>query len=119
MPTWIAVLQVLLLVTFNLIASAWLPQLPLEAVGAGSSSGKNKKAAKGARSSSRGSQLALLPRHERLYLWGLLAVELGTSWVLPPLLGERLPFLPLMGVSLYCSLGMLYCWAKMAAQTCR
>ena len=113
--------QVLLLVTFNLNASAWLPQLPLEKGGA-KGSGSKRKAGKGARSSSksRSSQLPLplLPRHERLYLWGLIAVELATSWVLPPLLGERLPFLPLMGVSLYCSMGMLYCWAKMAAQTC-
>ena len=120
-PTWIAVLQVLLLVTFKLIASAWLPQLPLEEGGPKGSSSSKKVAGKGARSSSRSSrscQVPLLPRHERLYLWGLVAVELATSWVLPPLLGERLPFLPLMGVSLYCSLGMLYCWAKMAAQAC-
>ena len=42
------------------------------------------------------------------------------SWLLPALpQAQRLPFLPLMAVSLYCSLGMLYCWARMAARYLR
>lgn len=101
-------MQVLLLVTFIVIAGPWLAQLPLDGKG-GKRGGGGKKGGGAAR--------PLLPRHERLYLWGLVGLELGTSWVLPPLLGQRLPFLPLMAVSLYCSLGMVYCWAKLAAQT--
>lgn len=94
----------LLLVTFNLIAWAWLPQLPLDGVGG---------RAKGKRGGGGG---AVPQRYQRAYLWGLVAVELATSWVLPPLLGQRLPFLPLMCVSLYSSLGMLHGWRRLAAQ---
>lgn len=103
--------QVLLLVTFNLIAGAWLPQLPL---GGGAAGGKKKGSGRGG-----GSGHPLLRWSERVYLWGLVAVELGTSWVLPPLLGERLPFLPVAAVSLYCSAGLVYSWARLAALTWR
>jgi hypothetical protein len=89
------------------VASTWLPQLPLEGDGDGKRGSRAKKGGKAAKAR------PLLPRHERLYLWGLVAVEVATSWVLPPLLKQRLPFLPLMAVSLYCSLGMMYCWVKL------
>ena len=109
-------LQVLLLVTFNLIAAAWLPQLPLGPADAGGGS-KGRKRGDGGSAGGAGKGGPLLTAHERLYLWGLVAVELATSWLLPPLLGERLPFLPLMSVSLYCSLGMLHAWRRLAQLT--
>ena len=110
----------LLLVTFNIIAAAWLPQLPLDSNSASSGSkGAKRGGSSGSRGAAnggggRGSSAQLLTPYERLYLWGLVAVELATSWVLPLLLGERLPFLPLMTVSLYCSLGMLHAWRRLA-----
>ena len=111
----------LLLVAFNLIAAAWLPQLPLDG---GNSPGAGKRSKRGGNSGSGsgsaaacGSSALLLAPYERLYLWGMVAVELATSWVLPLLLGERLPFLPLMAVSLYCSLGMLHAWRRLAQLT--
>ncbi|KAI3428699.1 hypothetical protein D9Q98_007523 [Chlorella vulgaris] len=100
-------IKVLLLATFTVVSGTWLPQLPLEGDGGGKRGSRAKKGGKAAKGR------PLLPRHERLYLWGLVAVEVATSWVLPPLLKQRLPFLPLMAVSLYCSLGMMYCWVKL------
>lgn len=110
----------LLLVTFNIIAAAWLPQLPLDGSKAASASkGRRRGGNSGsaATTGSNGSSTLLLTPYERLYLWGLVAVELAISWVLPLLLGERLPFLPLMAVSLYCSLGMLHAWRRLAQLT--
>ena len=113
--------QVLLLVVFNLVASSWLPRLQLGGSGTasgkqgGSARGCGKKGGKSGGGSVRsGVQLS---RVERLYLWGLVPLELATSWVLPAVLGDRLPFLPLAAVSLYCSLGLLRSWARLAAQT--
>jgi alpha-1,3-glucosyltransferase len=86
----------------------------------GSGRASSSKRGSGNRKSASGVTTAtapLLNQFERLYLWGLVPLELATSWVLPHLLGERLPFLPLMLVSLYCSLGMLYAWALLAQQT--
>ncbi|RMZ52990.1 hypothetical protein APUTEX25_001109, partial [Auxenochlorella protothecoides] len=40
------------------------------------------------------------------YLWGLVGVEAASSWILPYLLGSRLPFLPLALVSCYCAVGI-------------
>lgn len=96
------------MLVFNLIASAWLPQLDY-------SSAAKKKKGKGGNSGG-GAGQALLAPGERLYLWGLVAVELATGWAMPLLLGDRLPFLPLMTVSLYCSLGMLHAWRRLAVQ---
>ncbi|PRW44369.1 putative dolichyl pyrophosphate Glc1Man9 c2 alpha-1,3-glucosyltransferase [Chlorella sorokiniana] len=112
-------IKVLLLVTFNVIAATWLPQLPLETdKAAGGSKGCKRGGNHGSSRAASGSSgaLPLIP-WERLYLWGLVALELATSWVLPLLLGERLPFLPLMAVSLYCSLGMLHAWRRLAQLT--
>jgi alpha-1,3-glucosyltransferase len=109
--------KVLLLVTFNLVASAWLPMLPLEGSAAAAAHGRGGKRG-GKHSGKKGSGQGgmALPWRDRLYLWGLVPLELVSSWALPALLGDRLPFLPLMAVSLYCSLGMVLCWAKLAAQ---
>ncbi|VFQ69975.1 unnamed protein product [Cuscuta campestris] len=46
----------------------------------------------------------------KAYLSGLFAVEAWGLLFHPLILGERLPFLPLMMISIYCSLGMLYSW---------
>lgn len=44
------------------------------------------------------------------YLVGLAIVEIWGQFLHPIILGERLPFLPLMMVSIYCALGMVYSW---------
>lgn len=44
------------------------------------------------------------------YLAGFAAVEVWGQLLHPLLLGERLPFLPLMLVSTYCAFGMVYSW---------
>lgn len=44
------------------------------------------------------------------YVFGLTCVELWGQLLHPILLGDRLPFLPLMLSSTYCALGMLYSW---------
>lgn len=116
--------QVLLLVTFSLIAAEWLPRLdygaspaqPARKRGKGSGGGSTSGGGEAGAATEDGRGGGLLSRAERWYLWGLVGVELGTSWVLPAALGERLPFLPLMAVSLYCSLGMLHAWRRLAAQ---
>lgn len=46
----------------------------------------------------------------KLYLVGLLAVEIYGQLVHPILFTERLPFLPLMLISIYCAFGMMYSW---------
>ncbi|KAI3918579.1 hypothetical protein MKX01_041899 [Papaver californicum] len=46
-----------------------------------------------------------------IYLLGLLAIEVWGQFLQPYLLGsERLPFLPLMLMSIYCGIGMVYSW---------
>ncbi|KAL4420176.1 hypothetical protein ABPG77_008312 [Micractinium sp. CCAP 211/92] len=110
-------IKLLLLVAFNLIATAWLPRLQLApgSRAGGKKGGAKKKGSKGGGSGGTDSQPLLRPL-ERLYLWGLVPLELAASWVLPhTALGERLPFLPLAAVSLYCSAGMLWGWARLAA----
>lgn len=47
------------------------------------------------------------------YLAGFLALELFCSAVHPAVWGPRLPFLPLMLTSVYCSIGMLAVWLRM------
>ncbi|XP_031110481.1 probable dolichyl pyrophosphate Glc1Man9GlcNAc2 alpha-1,3-glucosyltransferase [Ipomoea triloba] len=46
----------------------------------------------------------------KTYLLGLLAVETWGLFLHPLILGEKLPFLPLMMISIYCSLGIAYSW---------
>lgn len=47
---------------------------------------------------------------EKSYLSGLVLVEVWCQFLHPALLGNRLPFLPLMIISTYCALGMMYSW---------
>lgn len=42
------------------------------------------------------------------YLVGLLLVEIWGQFLHPMFLGDKLPFLPLMLISVYCSLGVTY-----------
>ncbi|XP_057495940.1 probable dolichyl pyrophosphate Glc1Man9GlcNAc2 alpha-1,3-glucosyltransferase [Actinidia eriantha] len=44
------------------------------------------------------------------YLLGLLVVETWGRFLHPIILGNRLPFLPLLMISIYCALGMMYSW---------
>jgi alpha-1,3-glucosyltransferase len=46
----------------------------------------------------------------KIYLVGLLAVEFWGQILHPYLFGNKLPFLPLMMISIYCALGMFYSW---------
>ncbi|XP_075094921.1 dolichyl pyrophosphate Glc1Man9GlcNAc2 alpha-1,3-glucosyltransferase-like isoform X1 [Nicotiana tabacum] len=52
----------------------------------------------------------VIGRFGKLYLLGLLAVEIYGQLVHPILFTERLPFLPLMLISIYCAFGMMYSW---------
>ncbi|KAK1307108.1 putative dolichyl pyrophosphate Glc1Man9GlcNAc2 alpha-1,3-glucosyltransferase [Acorus calamus] len=45
-----------------------------------------------------------------MYLLGMLIVEIWGQFLHPFILGDRLPFLPLMLVSVYCAIGMMYSW---------
>ena len=47
-----------------------------------------------------------------VYLGGLVAVEVYATFLHPVVLGDRLPFLPLMLTSVYSSVGMLWAWIK-------
>ena len=44
------------------------------------------------------------------YLVGLVIVEVWGQFLHPLILGDKLPFVPLMLISIYCSLGVLYSW---------
>jgi alpha-1,3-glucosyltransferase len=44
------------------------------------------------------------------YLLGMLAIELWSRVFHHHVFGDRLPFLPLMMVSVYCGVGMMYSW---------
>ena len=54
-----------------------------------------------------GRVLALL---EQLYLWGCVALFLYTVALHGAIFGQRLPFLPLMAMSLYCAVGLVWSW---------
>lgn len=47
---------------------------------------------------------------EKVYLGGLLVVEIYGQCLHPFLFGSALPFLPLMLTSVYCAVGMVYFW---------
>jgi alpha-1,3-glucosyltransferase len=55
--------------------------------------------------------MQLLSIFEKVYLAGLVLVEIYGQVLHPFFLREHLPFLPLMLISGYCSIGMLYFWA--------
>lgn len=46
----------------------------------------------------------------KIYLLGLLVVEIWGQFLHPYLLGSRFPFVPLMLISVYCAFGILYSW---------
>lgn len=47
---------------------------------------------------------------ERIYLAGLVVVEIWGQFLHPLLFGDKLAFLPLMLISVYCALGIMYSW---------
>ncbi|KAF7814805.1 putative dolichyl pyrophosphate Glc1Man9GlcNAc2 alpha-1,3-glucosyltransferase [Senna tora] len=47
---------------------------------------------------------------EKCYLIGLVVVEIWGQFLHPLILGDKLPFLPLMLISVYCALGIMYSW---------
>ncbi|CAL0324874.1 unnamed protein product [Lupinus luteus] len=66
---------------------------------------------------SKGSSNAALKRRgfalgwiERIYLVGLVVVEIWGQLLHPLLLGDKLAFAPLMLISIYCAFGIMYSW---------
>jgi alpha-1,3-glucosyltransferase len=55
-----------------------------------------------------------LPLLYRAYLAGLVVLELYCTLGHKALLGERLPFVPLMLTSVYCAVGVTWAWGWMA-----
>lgn len=57
-------------------------------------------------------RLPLLNIGESIYIFGLIAVELYASFFHDYIfgLGLRFPFIPLMLISIYCSIGLVYCF---------
>ncbi|XP_045204959.2 probable dolichyl pyrophosphate Glc1Man9GlcNAc2 alpha-1,3-glucosyltransferase [Mercenaria mercenaria] len=57
--------------------------------------------------------LPLLSTPETLYLLGIVPLELYNSVIHNSLgLAYKLPFLPLMLTSIYCAIGVIYCWIR-------
>ncbi|CAA0820682.1 Probable dolichyl pyrophosphate Glc1Man9GlcNAc2 alpha-1-3-glucosyltransferase [Striga hermonthica] len=54
----------------------------------------------------------------RSYLFGLIVVEIWGQFLHPIIFGDRLPFLPLMMISIYCALGMFYSWVWQLKMIC-
>ncbi|CAA0842461.1 Probable dolichyl pyrophosphate Glc1Man9GlcNAc2 alpha-1-3-glucosyltransferase [Striga hermonthica] len=52
------------------------------------------------------------------YLFGLLAVEVWGQFLHPIVFGDRLPFLPLMTISIYCAIGMVCSWIWQLKMIC-
>ncbi|KAK9749121.1 hypothetical protein RND81_02G103700 [Saponaria officinalis] len=46
----------------------------------------------------------------KTYLLGLVIVEVWGQFLHPMILGDKLPFLPLMSISVYCAFGIMYSW---------
>ncbi|ERM99163.1 probable dolichyl pyrophosphate Glc1Man9GlcNAc2 alpha-1,3-glucosyltransferase [Amborella trichopoda] len=57
-----------------------------------------------------GERIRLIGKMGRIYLLGLLVIEVWGQFLHTYLLGDKLPFVPLMLVSVYCSFGMVYSW---------
>lgn len=47
---------------------------------------------------------------ERIYLIGLVVVEIWGQILYPLLLGDKFAFAPLMLISIYCAFGIMYSW---------
>ena len=64
-----------------------------------------------------------LPKEQRLQIWiweaayllGLVAVHAFYSIIHPLILAPAFPFLPLLVYSVYCALGIVYCWVLLYA----
>ena len=52
-------------------------------------------------------------RLENVYIWGLVLLEIFVRVVHPLVLGKKLPFLPLMAISVYSAVGMVYVWISL------
>ncbi len=52
---------------------------------------------------------------EKWYLWLLVPMEAYVSFVHPWLMGERMAFLPLLLVSVYCGIGLLHAFIRLYA----
>ncbi len=63
--------------------------------------------------------LPLLRTAERVYLLGLIPLEVYCTFGHVALMGARLPFAPLMLTSAYCALGVCYAWAVQARRFVR
>lgn len=55
----------------------------------------------------------------KIYLLGLLVVEIWGQFLHPYLLGSRFPFVPLMLISVYCAFGIMYSWIWQLKQIIR
>lgn len=87
-----------------------------QAAGAGAlTPSSSRQALATSRSGGSDSGGGLLSTARAAYVLGLLAVELYCSALHPLLLGQRLPFLPLLLTSVYCALGVTWVWLDMAA----
>lgn len=105
--------QVLLLVLYAFMGACLLRDY-VTPIAASSSSGSSGAAKQGAEAAQAEGAPVLLP-HEWAYLYGLVPLEVYCSMLHPLLLHGALPFVPLMLTSVYCALGMVYAWGRMAA----
>lgn len=55
---------------------------------------------------------SMLSVPEKIYLCGIVALQLIYSLSGPLAIAKRLPFLPLMMISTYCAVGVIYAWLK-------
>ena len=55
-------------------------------------------------------EMSIIISLERIYLGGLVVIEIYGQCFHPFLFGSSLPFLPLMLTSVYCAVGMVYFW---------
>ena len=54
----------------------------------------------------------LLTRWESLYLGGLILVEVYSLFLHVRIFKDQLPFLPLMLISVYCAIGIVWAWSQ-------
>lgn len=47
---------------------------------------------------------------EKIYLIGIIVVELWGQFLHSLVLGDKFPFVPLMLISIYCAIGVIYSW---------
>ena len=59
---------------------------------------------------------SLLTKAETAYLMGFVPLEISCTVLHPWLLASKLPFLPLLLTSVYCALGISYCWCLLASR---